>query len=919
MGAATYGMFFRPKSFQLLVGNPSFHTACFYCGMSAAITLPFYTQLPAGVALPPTGSGQSSTSSNATSSSSASSGGTPSIASQAPSNPVDTVNIRPVISAGAFSAEQGDAFSLSTLLQGIAAQASTISGYEVALPANSGGQLLLNGQDVTTQGHFTAAQFADLQFIAGNTGTTQNILVVAQSSTGAFGGGLVDSPAVQLTANVTGTRSLNALPALQTPADAQDQQYVTLAQEASIFTGTGTNRPSLSTVGNFTAQQGDAFNLSTLVQGNAPSGATISDYEVALAANSDGKLLLNGQDVTSQGTFTASQYADLQFVAGSAGSAQNILVVAQSNENGLVDSQATQISASVTGTRSLNALPALQTEPDAQDQQYISLAQEASIYTGTGTNRPSLSTVGNFTAQQGDAFNLSTLVQGTAAQGSTINTYEVALAANSGGTLLLNGQDVTSQGSFTAAQFADLQYIAGSDGTNQNILVVAQTGAGGLVDSPAVEISASVTGTRSLNALPALQTQPDAQNQQYIALAQETNIFTGTGSNRPSLSTVGNFTAEQGDAFNLSTLVQGTAAPGKAISDYEVALAALSGGTLMLNGQDVTNQGTFTAAQFADLQYIAGSAGTAENILVAAQTSDGGLVDSPAVQITASVTGARSLNALPALQSQPDAQDEPFTSLAQEASIFTGTGTNRPSLSTQGNFTAQAGDAFNLSTLVQGSAASGTTISDYEVALSALSDGTLMLNGQDVTNQGTFTAAQFDDLQYIAGSTGTAQNILVAAQANNGGLVDSPAVQITASVTGTRSLNAIPALQTEPDAQDQAYISLAQEASIFTGTGSNRPNVETILGTDPPQQPDPTAVGAFQETGASSVTGGSYDANAFDPSGIGGFEQTGTLADAALNLYDLLFPQDGIGGSITVGNTNLQSVAINSYLKAQST
>jgi hypothetical protein len=419
--------------------------------------------------------------------------------------------------------------------------------------------------------------------------------------------------------------------------------------------------------------------------------------------------------------------------------------------------------------------------------------------------------------------------------------------------------------------------------------------------------------------LPALQTQPASQDQPYIALAQEVSVYTGTGTNRPNLSTVGNFTAEQGDAFNLSTLVQGTAAQGTTISDYEVALATLSGGTLMLNGQDVTNQGTFTAAEFADLQYIAGSAETAENILVAAQTNAGGLVDSPAVQITASVTGARSLNALPALQTQPAAQDTAFTALAQEATIFTGTGTNRPSLSTLGNFTAQAGDAFNLSTLVQGTAASGATISDYEVALAADSGGTLMLNGQDVTNQGKFTAAEFDDLQYIAGSSGTTQNILVAAQTNDGGVVDSPAVQITASVTGTRSLNALAALQTQPDAQDQAYIGLAQEASIFTGTGNNRPSVETILGTDPPQQPDATAVGAFQETGASSVSGGSYDANAFDPSGVNGFEQTGTLAAAALNLYDLLFPQQGIGGSITVGNTSLQAIAITAYLKAQST
>jgi hypothetical protein len=102
--------------------------------MSVAIPLPFYTQLPAGVALPSSGSGQSGTSSNAASTTTASSAqssvkGTAATSSQAASNPVDTVNIRQVLSGGTFTAEQGDAFSLSTLLQGTAAQGSTISDY----------------------------------------------------------------------------------------------------------------------------------------------------------------------------------------------------------------------------------------------------------------------------------------------------------------------------------------------------------------------------------------------------------------------------------------------------------------------------------------------------------------------------------------------------------------------------------------------------------------------------------------------------------------------------------------------------------------------------------------------------------------------------------------------------------------------
>jgi hypothetical protein len=869
--------------------------------MVSAIAVPFFTQVPAAETLPAAASVLTSASgSGATASSSG-----------------DTVSIRPVLSAGTFTAEAGDAFSLSTLVQASLPSGQTLKDYEIALGGAGDGTLLLNGQDVSSQRSFTAAQFAQLQYIAGGGGTTQNILVVAQSDSGY---GPTDSPAVQITASVTGTRSLNALPALQTTPASADAATTTIAQQAAIFSGAGNARPGLATAGNFTAGAGDTFNLSGLFQANVATGQTLKDYEVALDGTGDGTLLLNGSTVTSQTSFTAAQFNELQYVAGSSGTANDLLVVAQTEgatDYAPTDSLATSITASVTGATSLNALPAL-TAPDAGDTATTTLAQQAAIFTGTGGARPSLTPVGDFTAAAGDAFDLGDLFQSNVPSGQTLKDYEVALDGAGDGTLMLNGTDVTTQGTFTAAQFAQLQYVAGSSGTAQNILAVGQTGSGPApTDSQAVQITATVSGTPSLNALAALQSTPDTDNAQLTVLAQQAAIFTGTGGARPSLSTAGNFTAAAGDAFGLSDLFQGSVPSGQTLRDYEVALDGDSGGTLMLDGADVTTQGTFTAAQFAQLQYVAGSSGSTQDILVVAQTGSEFATDSLATEITADVTGTESLNVLPALQSTPTADIAQLTTLAQQASIFTGTGGARPSLSTTGNFTAASGDAFGLSDLFQSSVPTGQTLKDYEVALDGDSGGTLMLNGTDVTTQGTFTAAQFAQLQYVAGADGGTQDILVDVQTSSPYTTDSPATEITASVTGTESVNALPALQTTPSTADAAFTELAQEASIFTGTGTGRPSIQTVLGADPSQLPAATPVGAFQQTGGTATVAGTYQYAAFDPTQVGAYAQTGTLAAAADSLLDLLFPQQDIGGAGTVGGTTLQTVAIAAYLAAQ--
>ena len=104
--------------------------------------------------------------------------------------------------------------------------------------------------------------------------------------------------------------------------------------------------------------------------------------------------------------------------------------------------------------------------------------------------------------------------------------------------LRLDGQDVPDGTSVSTEQFARLTYTTGAGGS-QTIVVVAQTGArqpglpdgslGALIreaDSPAVQITAHVTGSRSINAMGALTTSTGT-DVGIAGIVQQAGIFTG--------------------------------------------------------------------------------------------------------------------------------------------------------------------------------------------------------------------------------------------------------------------------------------------------------------------------------------------------------------------------------------------------------
>ncbi len=905
---------------------------------------PVTLQLPSGYSF---STGGSSGQGNSTSTGAGSS-------SQA-SNPVDTVSISNAVQGGSFTAEPGDAYRLSDLFQGSAPSGLAIAAYRVAL--DTGGdvaaRLLLDGTDVSDRTTFTPDEFSDLTFQAGGPGSRQSITVAAQTGTKLANGTLIkvtDSQAVQITASVGATRSVNALNALVDPPSGPYGNIADVVSEAGIFTGfAGSGRPTLRTDGNFTAVSGESYRLGDLFQASAPGGQSVAQYRVALGDGS-GHLWLNGTDVSGKTTFSASDFASLTYTAGDDGTQQDLVVVAQTGTklpNGtlthVTDSTPVQITADVTGTRSINAMNALVGTPDGADGAIVDIAREASILTGfVGSGRPAVQTVGNFAAATGGSYRLDDLFQASAPTGQTIAGYRVALSDGGagGGQLLLNGQPVNGKTSFTAAQFAQLTFQAGADGTQQKLIVVAQTGklqSNGtltqVTDSPAVAITASAAQSGSVNAAGALVVKPTGAEGDVARIASEAGILTGFGSGRPTVRTDGNFTAVAGDVFRVDDLFQASASGGQPIASYRVAVGDGSG-QLLLNGQSVNGQTSFTPSQFAQLTYIAGSDATPQSIVVVAQTgktlANGTLTqvtDSQAVAITAHTTGTRSINALNALVGMPAGPEGDIAEIVSEANILTGFGgSGRPSLRTDGNFTAVAGQSYRLDDLFHGQAPSGQAIAGYRIALGdgGTGGGLLLLNGQPVNGLTSFTAAQFAQLTYQAGSAGTQQDIVVVAQTGtalaNGTLThvtDSPAMQITATAAAKGSINAMNAMVGAPAGSDEDAARIASEANILTGlANSERPTLRTTLLPDPPvtQADLPRLQGAYSTAGAMQ-SGSELDLSAYYPGATSGYESPGVFVsiNSAAMAALLLLGGTATGAFQTADDRAATSEAIKAY------
>ncbi|MCR0984796.1 hypothetical protein [Roseomonas populi] len=856
----------------------------------------------------------------------------------------DIVDIRVPLPSGGFTAKAGDSLSVRELFGSPGADLM-----RVALRGEGGGRLVLRGVDVTDRTDFDPLDFNELQYAAGEEGSAQELVVVARTGTRGAGGlwsGIADSAPVQITAAVTGTRSLSVLAALRTPAEGgADAEFVTLAQDASVYAAYGGRAaPTLSGAGNLSLKAGDTLALHDLFTAGGKAEPAL--YRVALRedAGTGARLLLDGQDVTHRVDFTPEEFVNLQYMAGGDGSAAEILVVARAATKAadgrwtsIVDSPAVAIAAAVTGVRSANAAPALRTavDPGDADARFMRVAQEAAIFTGSKSRpAPDIGAAGDMTVKAGDSLSLRDLFP--VGKGTEPALYRVALrddpGAAPGGRLVLDGKDVTDRTDFSPMEFLALQYVAGPEGGAQDIMVVARAGQedgkGGLTavaDSTPAVIRAAVTGARSLNTAGALRTavDPAAADADFMRVASEAALHAPLGSQvAPALATTGNFTTAAGDAFALRDLFSSPYSAKVEVSGYRVALRdedLTSGARLMLDGEDVTRRIDFTPAEFNSLLFVAGTGGSSQELLVVARATDarGMKVDSRAVQVTARSTGERSINALPALRAAPE---DSYARIASDAAVHAPLGSQAaPPLRAVGDFTAAAGDLFSMNTLFDTAGGVFDAGMTYRVAMREDVAGTgagarLLLNGEEVTGRTEFTGAEFSALLFQVGPAGSAQDLLVVARRSDAAtrlVIDSPALEITARSTGTRSINALAALRA--DGTGTGFDRVVRDAAVYRTSSA-----KALSSTVGPAVPAASAAALAAAVGAYRATGSTASAtNTLDLSAL--FAGAGGASSAQLvGLSELITLLGGgtVGGVRSTGTEMAKLTALSLSARA---
>jgi hypothetical protein len=759
-----------------------------------------------------------------------------------------------------ITAQSGDLYRVATLFQ---SQGST-SNLTYTVVTRGGGSLQLDGAtvDQTTKTSFTADEFSRLAFSAGT--SDSDIAVVANN-------GSTSSDALQITAKAGTTRSLDALPALYS-----SDPLALIAFGANLTAGTNTSiQPKLTVAGNFTSLDGDTYRVASLVKASAPSGASISAYNIGVRGG--GTLTLDGTaiDPNTKTAFTPDEFERLVFQAGS--SASDFVVSATSS--GGASAPAVGFTASV-GTsdvdRTINAEPARYSVGS-----YGMVGFSASItQSPTKGASPTLSTVGDFQAESGEAYRVATLYSAKAGSSGAVSNYLVAVKG--GGQLLLDGKviDPDSQTSFSADEFARLQFKAGS--TDSKLVVAAQAKG---ISSQAIEVTAETASETSFNALAAKY-----NSDSYSLIAFSANLLNPSGSaaNAPKLTSVGNFTGSASDTYRVANLFKAT---GTGISSYNVATRGT--GTLTLDGAtvDQTTKTSFTEDEYNRLVFVPG-AGKAD-IVASAQT---GSTSSPAVQISASI-GNRSINVATAAYTQ-----DYFSLVGYSAALTNayGSSSGSPGLATVGNFSAEDGQKYRIATLYKGE--KGTSnITNYNVALRG--DGSITLDGNviDTSTKSSFTADEFNRLVFTAGSGSS--DLVVAA---TDGSRSSQALQITATTTGTTSLNAGAAAYAS-----DAFLLTAFSANLLRGSQPNsRPQFAVTGSLSDPSLSAANAsasIGAYLLSGVSSLGDGNEIgiADLFGATATGGVVQIGARAAGNPTVTEVLAEANsGIGNTVSSNSSS---------------
>jgi hypothetical protein len=367
------------------------------------------------------------------------------------------VNHAPVITVPSanVAATAGQVIAASSLFTATDADGNTLSYYiyDDNTAANSG-HFVVNGTVVPAQDAYliTAAQLAQTSFVAGAAGTSDQLRVIAYDGQTYSNNSIFN----YLNVNVAG----NHAPVITVPS------------------------------ANVAANAGQVIAASNLFSASDADGDTLSYYLYdANSASNSGHFVVNGTVVPSELVYavSAAQLAQTSFVAGAAGTSDELRVIAFDGQTYSNNSVFNYLHVNVAGVNT-NHAPVI-TVPSA-----------------------------NVSATAGQVIAASSLFSASDADGDTLSyyVYDDNVAANSGH-FVVNGTVVPSQFvcAVSAAQLAQTTFVAGAAGTSDELRVIAYDGQTYSNNSVFTYLHVNV----ALPTGPAPQNTPAASGDQFVFAA----------------------------------------------------------------------------------------------------------------------------------------------------------------------------------------------------------------------------------------------------------------------------------------------------------------------------------------------------------------------------------------------------------------
>ena len=441
----------------------------------------------------------------------------------------DIVNLPPVVTVFNSTVDGDESVAASSLFTASDPDGDPLTRYAFKDLSPSGGYFTLNGVAVVPDSFVVvdAVDLGSVRFVGGSSAATDTVIITVDD-----GFGWATTPS----GYPTGTITTTVVP----------------------------NTPPTVTVINTSIGNGQAVAAASLFTASDPDGDAFTRYAFKDLSAGGGFFTLNGSQIAADSFLVvdAAQLSQVQFVGGSSGGTDNIIITADDGEVWAKTSAGDYPTGTITTT-------------------------------GTPNTPPSVSVIDR-SVDDGEAVAASSLFTATDADGDVLTRYAFKDVSAGGGHFALNGAEIPTD-SFLVVDAADLssvQYVGGPSAGTDTVIITADDGSVWAKTSSGAYPSGTITTTVTPNQTPVV-TLPDSS-------------------------------LESGTSVAAASLFSATDPDGDPFARYAFKDVSPGGGYFTLNGAEIPTD-SFLVVDAADLgavRYVGGPAAGTDTVIITADDGE---------------------------------------------------------------------------------------------------------------------------------------------------------------------------------------------------------------------------------------------------------------------------------------------------------